>query len=364
MKILIFNWRDITHPQSGGAEIYLHEMAKRWVKEAHTVGWLCGYYPKGEKEEVIDGIYIIRRGEKYTVYLAVAIYYLLRLRGKYDVIIDGENGIPFFTPLYTSIPKVLLIHHIHREVFFKELKFPLSWIGWFLESKLMPLIYRRVRCLTVSQSSKVEIERLKLGNISIVFNGIDLNTYIPGEKSSFPLITYLGRLKAYKSLPILIEAMKRVIKEISEARLAIVGSGSERESLEILTQELNLTSSIKFYGHIEEKEKVKILQKSWIFINPSLKEGWGVTTIEANACGTPVIASNVPGLRDSVIDGKTGYLFKYGDVADLANKIIRVLKDGNLREKLAQNALSWSKNFSWDKSASETLRILKGILSR
>ena len=363
MRILIFNWRDITHPWAGGSEVYLHEMARRWVKRGHIVGWLCAGYNNAKKKEVIDGIHIVRRGGRYGVYLSTALYYLLRLRSKYDVVIDGENGIPFFTPLYVSVPKLLLIHHIHTEVFFKELEFPLSWVAYFLESKLMPLIYKKIRCVTVSKSSKEQIEELKLGRncITIIYNGVDLTRYVPGKKSLHPLIVYIGRLKGYKSIDVLIYAIREIVKKVPGVELVIAGSGPKQKTWEKLTKKLKLDQKVKFYGYVTEREKIKIFQKAWVFVNPSFVEGWGVTSIEASACGTPVVASNVPGLRDSVLDGKTGFLFEYDNVERLAEKLVKILKDEALRTKLGKNGLNWAKNFSWDKSAAKTLKILERI---
>jgi len=363
VRILIFNWRDITHPWAGGSEVYLHEMARRWVKRGHIVGWLCAGYNNVKKKEVIDGIHIIRRGGRYGVYLSTALYYLLKLRSKYDVVIDTENGIPFFTPLYVSVPKLLLIHHIHTEVFFKELKFPLSWVAYFLESKLMPLIYKKIICVTVSKSSKDQIKELKLGRncITIIYNGVDSTKYIPGKKSLHPLIVYIGRLKGYKSIDVLIYAMRKIVKKVPGVELVIAGSGPKQKIWERLTKELKLDQKVKFYGYVTEREKIEIFQKAWVFVNPSFVEGWGVTSIEASACGTPVVASNVPGLRDSVLDGKTGFLFEYGNVDRLVGKLVEILKDEALRTKLGKNGLNWARNFTWDKSADEGLEVLEKI---
>lgn len=363
MTILIFNWRDITHPYAGGAEVYLHEMARRWVKRGHIVGWLCAGYNNARKQETIDGIRIMRTGGEFGVYLFAALHYLLRLRSKYDVVIDAENGIPFFTPLYVSVPKLLLIHHIHREVFFKELRFPLSWVAYFLESKLMPLMYRKIRCVTVSKSSKDQIKELRLGGdqIAIIHNGVDSTKYVPGRKSPHPLIVYIGRLRGYKSIDVLIYAMREITKRVPEVELVIGGSGPKQEAWERLTKKLELDQKVKFYGYVAEREKIEIFQKAWVFVNPSFIEGWGVTSIEASACGTPVIASNVPGLRDSVQDGKTGFLFEYGNVDRLVGKLVEILKDEALRTKLGKNGLNWARNFSWDKSADEGLEVLGKI---
>ena len=360
-SILIFNWRDKRHKFAGGAEEYIHEIARRWTDQGIAVTIFCGNDSLCPRSEIIDGISIVRRGGFYFVYLWALLYYIFRFRGRYDVIIDCQNGIPFFTPLYAREPVFCLMHHVHQDVFIKSLIKPLALIAGLLEKRAMPIVYKNIKFITVSRSSKRAIEKMGLGRqgIHIIYPGVNLKTLHPGEKCRYPLVLYLGRLKAYKSIDILIKAFKLVHDDIPDARLIVAGSGDEHEKLENLALEIGIEPYVDFTGRVSERDKVKLMQKAWIAVNPSLMEGWGITTIEANACGTPVVASDVPGLRDSVLSKRSGYLVPYGDINEFADKILLLAKDARLREMMGKKALDWSDRFKWDNSSSFFLSIIK-----
>ena len=358
-RILIFNWRDTKHKFAGGAEVYIHELAKRWVKAGNQVTVFCGNDGNCLRNEVIDGVQIIRRGGFYFVYIWAFLYYVLKFRGRYDVIIDSENGIPFFTPLYSGEKKFLLIHHVHQEVFRKTLVPPLSWIAEFLEMKLMPSVYKNIQTITVSPSSKKEILEKQLTEVEpiIVYNGVDLKTYKPAEKSSIPLVLYIGRLKYYKSLHIFLHSAKKILEKLPEVKFIIAGDGEEKNGLMKLAKKLNIFEKIRFLGRVSEVQKIKLYQKAWVFVNPSFMEGWGITTIEANACATPVVAADVPGLRDSVNNPHSGFLVPYGSINEFSTKIIELIKDDSLRAKMSIEGLSWAQQFDWQKSADKSLEL-------
>lgn len=359
-RILIFNWRDMKHKFAGGAELYIYEIAKRWAKQGHRITIFCGNDGANFRHEATEGIEIIRRGGFYLVYFWAFLYYFTQFKGKYDVIVDCHNGIPFFSPFYAKEPVFCLIHHIHQEVFRRSLIWPMATLAIFLEKVMMPLVYRNVPIITVSNSSKAEIESIGLGenSIDVVHPGVDLASLKAGIKSPEPIVLYLGRLKAYKSIDVLLRAFASVVNKIGSARLVIAGSGEEEKSLKKLTEELGLNSCVQFLGVVPDKNKVSLLQKAWVFVNPSFMEGWGITTIEANACGTPVIASDVPGLCDSVVNPHTGYLVEYGDVDGFAKKIIEMLEGDKLRARMERNAIEWAKNFNWDIASEKFMRII------
>lgn len=361
LRILIFNWRDTKHVWAGGAEVYIHEIAKELVKKGHKVTIFCGNDGHCIQQEIVDDVQIIRVGGFYTVYIWAFILYVLRFRGKFDIIVDSENGVPFFTPLFAKIPVISLIHHVHQEVFMSDLKFPLSQIGKFLEGRLMPIVYRNSKIITVSNSSKEAIEKLGLGKkvpIEVVNPGVDLAKFKPALKSKEPSVLYLGRLKGYKSIETLIHAIFFVSKKIPNVKLTIAGDGESKALLERLALKLKLSPFINFSGKVTEKTKVSYLSKAWVMVQPSNMEGWGITTIEANASGTTVIASDVPGLRDSVKNPHCGILVAPRDVKGFAEKIELVLTHKKLRNSLEKQSLRWAQNFSWEKSADNFAEIL------
>ncbi len=354
LRILAFNWRDTKHTYAGGAEVYIHELAKRWVQNGNSVTLFCGNDNQHPSFEKVDGVDIYRRGGTYTVYIFAFIYYLLKFRGKYDVIIDCENGIPFFTPLYAKEQVILLVHHVHQEIFYTFLSFPFNWIAAFLEGKFMPMVYRNKNVVTVSASSQRDIFKIgftNAGNIKIIPNGVSDTLYVDYPKTDHPSYIYLGRLKEYKNIDIAIKAFAKVVRIKKTAKLAIVGTGESYHRLEQLVEDLKITHAVTFHGHVGEEEKAKLLARSWAAIQPSQMEGWGITVIESNAAGTPVIASSVNGLQDSVNDGQTGMLVPAGNVTQFANAMMQLAEDDVLRIRLSEKARLWAKNFDWTKSA-------------
>lgn len=367
LRILILNWRDTKHVWSGGAEVYIHELAKRWVANGHKVTVFCGNDGKSSRNEVIDGVQVVRRGGFYTVYLWAFLYYILRFRGLFDLVVESMNGVPFFTPLYARAPKFLIVHHIHQGVFRSHLSFPLAQIALFIESKLTPLLYRNQKLVTVSESSREDIIKLKLGskeNIEIIFNGINHSVYRRLPKTKYPSFIYMGRMKPYKNIDIAIRAFARIVRKHPTAILTIVGDGESLGGLKDLTSRLHLKQSVKFLGRVTENKKVVYLAKSWVALQPSSFEGWGITVLEANVCGTPVIASNVAGLRDSVVDGKTGLLVPVKDAKLFAKAMLDLIKEREYRKELSDEAYKWSQKFSWEKSADRFLSVIIGELEK
>jgi len=365
MNILILNWRDITHPQAGGAERYVHEIGRRLVEKGHNVTLFCGSYPNARPYDKIDGIEIIRKGGKYTLYLW-ALVYLAKNRDKFDVIIDSENGIPFFSPLLFNKRRVVCImHHVHIEVFNRELPFPLNKIGKLLEGKVMPMLYRESLFVPVSPSTKREMfEKLSIrGNyFPIVYNGVSIyRLNIGHKKTKTPTLIYFGRVKRYKRIDHIIKAYQRIKQKIKNARLVIAGKMDREYLKEILKICEKLNLKISLFEDVPEEKKVELLSQSWVYVITSMKEGWGISVIEANACGVPVVGYDVPGLRDSVRYEYNGFLVENGNVNELADKVAKLIENPKLRVKLSHNAKKWAEKFSWDESAKRFERILRGV---
>ncbi len=362
MNILIFHWRDTKHEWAGGSEIYIQEISERWVASGHSVTIFCGQNLAGNLpgDEVQRGVRIIRKGGRFSVYVWAFYYYLSQFRTWCDVIVDAQNGIPFFTPLYSRKPKTVLVHHIHGHQFFVELPFPFNIIGFCIEHYLFPLFYKKVRIIAVSQSTKHELEKLGFSpdDVHVVYNGVTGHHSRKADNQKFitPTILYLGRIKKYKRVDHLIEIMPEIVKQVPNARLLIAGWGTEASSVIDISMRGALRKKIRIIGPVSEKEKKYLLQKSWVFVNPSMNEGWGISIIEANSYGTPAIAYNVAGLSESIRDKKTGLLAH--DKHEFTQQIIHLLKNNALRASLGKEAITWSHQFSWEKTASESLRLI------
>ncbi|MBI1863721.1 glycosyltransferase [Candidatus Woesebacteria bacterium] len=361
LKILILNWRDTKHKWAGGAEVYVHELAQNWVKEGHLVTLFCGNDQKCPRNEVVDGVQVVRRGGFYTVYIWAFIYYLFAFRRKYDVIVESVNGVPFFTPFYSRIKKIIISYHVHQNVFRSHLRFPLSTLASVMEKNLMPLVYRNTQFVTISASSKNDLLNANLTkneNISIVNPGITSKLYKKVPKTKYPSFSYVGRLQHYKNIDIALKAFAKVVKIHKDAEFAIVGEGEQGQYLKNITHNLGLSENVFFLGKVSEEEKARVFGRTWASIQPSSFEGWGITVIEANAAGTPVIASKVNGLKDSVVDGITGLLVPEKDIKALAYAMNSIIEDKSLRNYLSKEALKWSKQFSWEKTSKQFLKII------
>jgi len=343
-------------------------LAKRFTKEGHTVTFFSRLFPNCLKEEILDGVKIIRRGNHISVYFWAYLYYR-SLRRKPDKVIDMINTLCWQTPLY--VPKknrFAYVNQLAKEVFFFELSKPASCIAYLLE-KFQYLTYRNTKFLCYSESTKKDLQEFGINkkNISIFPVGLDHTRYKTGSKKTrYPLFLYVGRLVKMKRVDLCIKAFQDVIKRYKNAKLAIVGNGPDEERLLQITKRLKLSNNVVFVNKNNfflKKDKndikVKLMQKAWCLLLPSVKEGWGMVVTEAAACGTPSIVSDVTGLRDSVIRNKTGLvLSKNPSEKEIADSIIKIIEDDNLRHKMSKEAVLWAENFSWDKSYNEFKKLI------
>lgn len=360
MNILAINWRCIKNPEKGGAEVHFHEIFKRIVKLGHNVTLVAHRFKNAPPEETIDGINIIRIGNKFLFDKQFKKYYNKNLISKnFDLVVDDISKIPLFTPLYIIKPLVGILHHIHGDSLYKEIPFPLAYYIIKQERKI-PRYYRNTPIFTVSQSTKNELSELGQpeDKIDILYNAIDHDLFsaakIPKEKT--PLIAYVGRIKKYKNISAILDAVEILKNRIPDIKFIIGGEGDFLPELKKHVAQKKLDQWIEFKGYVSEEEKAEILGRAWIFVTMPLKEGWGITVIEANAMGTPAIGSDVHGLRDSIKNKETGILVPLDNPPALANEILDLINNQDRLDSLSKSALEWSKNFNWDISAEHFLK--------
>ncbi len=358
MNFVVVNWRDVRNPRAGGAETYVHEISKRWVARGHRVRFLTAGFRGAPARETIDGVEISRVGNRFTVYALVALCLMLGFARGADAIVDAENGVPFFAPLFARAPVVLLMFHVHKSVFHSQLPIPAAWLFTFIETRVMPYVYRRATWIAISPSTARDIEREfrpAPQRITIAHSGVgrDLG---PGTKARVPTLVYVGRLEPYKRLDVMLRVVARLRPSLPELHAVIAGTGTARDHLHALAEQLGLGDAVTFAGYVSDARKAEILREAWCFLTPSSMEGWGIAVIEANACGTPALAFDIPGVRDAIVDGETGFLAR--DEDDLAGRARELLTDLPLRERLSQAAARHAARFDWETTASTFLRAL------
>lgn len=363
-SILVINWQDIRHPLAGGAEIHCHNLFSRLASRGHKIIQLSCGFKNAEASEEIDGITVIRRGNRnFFNYYVPTMVRELQNRYQFDIVIEDLNKIPFFTPLYISVPKLVLAHHLFGKAIYNAVGLLYGSYVWTAE-QLIPKIYKNTPFSAVSDSTRAELNSMGLKTVDLLPNG---NAYPTNDmllKPKYPpLIGYFGRVEKYKRIDHLLAALPLVQKAVPNARLQIIGDGYHKTWLQNRVHRLGLDNSVEFTGRISEADKWKTLSQLSLGVCPSPKEGWGLSVMELAASGVPVIASDVPGLRESVCHNKTGRLYPFGDVSALAEQIIELLRSDDLRKQMSQAARSWASGRSWDKTADRAESIFESLLN-
>lgn len=349
-RILIVNWRDIRNPEAGGAEVHLHEVARRLVLDGYPCLQYSAAFEGGAPEEVIDGLTVRRKGHRLTFNWTVWRHLQSWCDDfKADVVLDDSNKVAFFAPKFCNRPVVLQLHHLFGRVLFHETAWPNALYVLLFEA-LMPRAYRGIQVLTGSNSSREELLAKGFHPVDLAPEGVELSGYRLGKPmlERKPMVLYVGRIKRYKGLDVLLRAVAMVRDEVPGLTFCVAGSGDDRPRLEALARELGLQDVVRFLGFVDEAKKIDLYGEAMVVVNSSLKEGWGLTSIEANACGTPVIATDVPGLCDSVRHGETGYLVPFGDAQGFATHLRRMLTDSAHAQSFSEKAKAWAARHTWE----------------
>ena len=357
LHILILSDRDWTHPQGGGTGTNLYGQVSRWIAWGHRVSVIACSYEGAAPVERIGDLTLYRMGGRSTVFPRVILRQARGLVPDADVVLEVVNGITFLTPLWLRKPRLTLVHHIHRDHYVREMGRAGRVAAFLLETLPLRLLYRRSRFLTISHASARDISRhgIDLERIEVGYIGVELETFEhrPERRAPVPTILYLGRLKRYKRIEVLFEALERT----PEAVLDIAGDGDHRPALEAEVARRGLSDRVRMHGHVSEERKRELYQQAWVNVTASSAEGWALSVMEAAACGTPTAALAVGGVRESVDDGRTGLLAQ--DPSELAERIQLILRDPELRDSLGEAALERARGFTWDATAHRTLEVLE-----
>jgi glycosyltransferase involved in cell wall biosynthesis len=370
-RVLVLNERDPLHPAAGGAEVHVAEVARRMAPMGFEITQAACGFPGAPEREQLDGLLVWRLGPLGVYYPRVAWTTARETRrGRFDVVVEHLNKLPFCASSYAAAPVLAVSHHLFGRSAFLQVAWPVA-AGVVALERLIPRAYRGVPFLAVSQSSKDDLTRrgIPAEHIEIVHNGIRLPQVTPRPWALRPpRIAYLGRLEPYKRVDLLLRAAALLVPRFPELEIVLIGRGSARVGLERLTASLGLGPRTRFAGYVPDDERDALLADARVCVCPSVKEGWGITVIEVNAVGTPVVATDAPGLRDAVRHGETGLLVSDGPsrafVARLAERTGELLSNGALAERLSSGALAWSRQFSWDATAERTARAIEVLLAR
>jgi glycosyltransferase involved in cell wall biosynthesis len=368
MNILLVNWQDLENPHAGGAEIHLFEIFGRLVGAGHRVRLVCSGWKSASSTATIAGIEVTRVGRRNSFALLGrhAVRRAIR-RERPDVLVEDINKLPLFLSGLGDLPFCALVPHLFGETAFQEAPWPMAAIVWAAERPL-PAAYRRAAFHAISESTRDDLvgRGVAAERIRVIHPGVDSARFSPSAaepRAVEPRFLYVGRLKRYKGIGLAIRALAVARRTRPDLRLDIAGTGDHRAELERLAGELGQTTAVTFHGFVTEARKIALMRGAWANLFPSPKEGWGITVVEAAACGTPSIASDSPGLRDSVRHMETGYLVLHGDVGVLASRMLELAGDAGLVARLGGAARRFAEQLTWERSAAETERHLQNIIA-
>jgi glycosyltransferase involved in cell wall biosynthesis len=372
VNILLVNWNDRENPHAGGAEIHLHEIFGRLAAAGHHVTLVTSGWPGASARTALDGMRVRRVGGRWSFALRArgAVRAALRAApdGGYDVLVEDINKFPLFLPRLATVPFCALVPHLFGTTAFAEASWPVAATVWAAE-RLIPRVYRRAGFMVISDSTRADLvaRGIAAEHIEVIYPGIDAQWYSPDPgtpRCARPTFLYVGRLKRYKGVDIALQALALARATRPDLGLEIAGAGDDRGRLESRARALGLGQAVRFLGFVPEEEKRRLMRSAWAVVFPSPKEGWGISNVEAAACGTPAIASDSPGLRESVRHGVTGYLVPHGEPAAMARRMLELASDPALVARLGAQARAFAEPLTWDRAAEATARHLERMIAQ
>jgi glycosyltransferase involved in cell wall biosynthesis len=368
VNIVLVNWNDRENPHAGGAETHLHEIFGRLAGRGHRIRLVASGWPGAAPRAVVGGLEVVRVAGRRSFALAGRGAVRRELAaGSFDVVIEDINKIPLFLPTLTRLPFCAIVPHLFGTTAFSEASWPEGLMVWWAE-RLIPRVYRRAWFHAISDSTRDDLvaRGVPADRVSVIYPGVDSAWYAPDAgtgRATIPTFLYVGRLKRYKGVDVALQALAQARRRRPELVLDVAGQGDDRTRLERRARELGLDGAVRFHGFVSEAEKLRLLRRSWALVFPSPKEGWGLSNVEAAGCGTPALASDSPGLRESVKDGETGYLVPHGDARRLAERMLELAADPAQVERLGRAARQFAERLSWDRAASATEAHLARVIA-
>lgn len=369
MRILLVNWNDRENPHAGGAEIHLHEIFGRLARQGHAIDLVTSGWPGAAPQAELDGMKVRRVGGRHTFALrARSVVRRLLAANRYDVVVEDINKLPLFLAGLSDRPFCAVVPHLFGVTAFREASWPIAALVWAAERPI-PRAYRRAWFHAISESTRADLVRrgVPAERVEVIYPGVDASWYAPDAavaRAGAPTFLYVGRLKRYKGVEIALRALALARGSRADLVLEVAGQGDDRRRLERLAASLGIGDGVRFLGFVSEEEKRRRLRRAWALVFPSPKEGWGISNMEAAACGTPALASDSPGLRESVRDGQTGFLVPHGDAPALAQRMLALAADPALVARLGRAGRAFAESLSWERAARATATHLQRAIAQ
>jgi glycosyltransferase involved in cell wall biosynthesis len=369
VRILLANWNDRENPHAGGAEIHLHEIFGRLARGGHTIDLIASGWPGAAPAAELDGLHVQRVGGRHSYALRARAAVRRQLaRSRYDILVEDINKLPLFLPGLTRLPACALVPHLFGATAFREASWPIAAVVVAAERPI-PWAYRRAWFQAISESTRDDLVQrgVPRERIEVIYPGVDAAWYAPDPqvaRAPVPTFLYVGRLKRYKGVATALGALAEVRARRPDVILEVAGQGDDRPRLERLAHALGVAAGVRFLGFVDEVEKRRRLRQAWAVVFPSPKEGWGISNMEAAGCATPALASDSPGLRESVRDGETGFLVPHGDTHALAQRMLALAADPALVAQLGRGGRAFAEQLSWERAARATAAHLEQVIAQ
>jgi glycosyltransferase involved in cell wall biosynthesis len=364
-RVSMLAWRDLDDPEAGGSELHASMVARLWAEAGMEVTMRTSFAAGRPQMSWRDGYRVIRKAGRYMVFPRAAFSEMMGWHGARDALVEIWNGMPFFSPVWAQGPRVVWLHHVHRQMWQMTLSRRLAGVGDSIESRIAPPMYRFTPIVTLSKSSKEELVNdlhFSPKRVTVVPPGIHPRFRPGGVRSPHPLVVAVGRLVPVKRFDMLVEALVALKRRQPDLEAVIAGEGYCRERLESQIHQESAEDWISLPGHLDDAAVVDLYRRAWMVTSASSREGFGMTLTEAAACGTPAVATRISGHTDAVIEDRSGLLVDDRD--ELTEALDLLIRDMDLRERLTDGALDYASRLTWGATARGTLEVLAAEVIR
>lgn len=368
LRVLYLSWRDRENPEAGGAETFTERTSEVLTQQGHQVTIFTASFPGASPRTKHGDVDVIRRGSKFSVYLH-GLLHVLRHSREYDVILDVQNGVPFWSPLASKVPVINIVHHVHRDQWSAVFGRRVARLGWFLEATVAPYVYRNARYVTVSKSTRGELDELGVdpGRVDLVYSGNDrpddLDHYAGLERTEAPTMLFLGRLVPHKHVEQAVDILASRAMSHPDLELHVVGGGYWEAEIAKHAEAREVADRVHLHGFVDESVKHELLARAWVVVMPSHKEGWGLTIVEAGLHGTPAVAYGFAGgPSESIVHGRTGLLAD--SVGEFEDHVIQLIDDAPMRRDLGRTARLYASSFDWGRAGRRLESVIASVVGQ